>query len=320
MDQIAALKWVRRNIAAFGGDPDNVTLFGESAGGRDVLELMVAPTARGLFQRAIVQSGLGGDQEPDLAAAEAQGAALATRAGLAGAQATAAQLRALSVDALLAQPQAVRPVVDGRVVEEPLALAFARGHEARVPLIIGWNSNEAVLMRVFQATPAQWLARTPPAVKTAYGAGGSEALLARDLFNDEVMGAPARWLATEQEAHRAPVWVYYFSYVPERERAERLGTNHASEIPFVFDSIDAIPGRSALASPSERAVTNLAHACWVAFGREGRPDCASGQWARFTPSNGLVFEFTDPAGPRPHFRSTQLDAQTAVNPVLTPPR
>jgi para-nitrobenzyl esterase len=320
MDQIAALKWVRRNIAAFGGDPDNVTLFGESAGGLDVLQLMAAPSARGLFQRAIVQSGTGGEPMQDLKAAEAQGAALASRAGLAGAEATADQLRALSVQTLLAQARNAQPVVDGRLVEEPLTVAFARGDEARVPLIIGWNSNEASLLRAFGATPAQWIARTPDAVKAAYGTGESETLLARDLFDDEVMGAPARWFAAQQDAHRAPVWLYYFSYVPERQRDERPGTNHASEIPFVFDSIDAVPGRTALATPSERAETALAHACWVNFARDGKPDCGSDQWARFTPTNGQVFEFGDPAGPRPRFRSAQLDAQTAANPALVPSR
>ncbi|HEX4740954.1 MAG TPA: carboxylesterase family protein [Caulobacteraceae bacterium] len=320
MDQIAALRWVHRNIAAFGGDPDNVTLFGESAGGLDVLQLMAAPSARGWFQRAIVQSGTGGEPMEDLTAAEAEGAALASRAGLPGAQATADQLRALPVETLLAQARGARPVVDGRLIEEPLTAAFARGDEARVPLIIGWNSNEASLLRAFGATPAQWIARTPPAVKAAYGEEESETLLARDLFDDEVMGAPARWFATEQAAHRAPAWVYYFSYVPERQRAERPGTNHASEIPFVFDSVDAIPGRSALATESERAETTLAHACWATFAREGRPDCAGGAWRAFTPADGLVFEFGDPAGPRPHFRHAQLDAQAASNPALaTPP-
>jgi para-nitrobenzyl esterase len=317
MDQAAALRWVRRNIAAFGGDPDNVTLFGESAGGLDVLQLMAAPSARGLFQRAIVQSGVGGEPMQDLKAAEAEGAALATRAGLPGAQATADQLRALPVQTLLAAARRAQPVVDGRLIEEPLTVAFARGDEARVPLIIGWNSNEASLLREFGASPAQWIARTPAGVRAAYGDGESEALLARDLFNDEVMAAPARWFATEQEAHRAPAWLYYFSYVPERQRTERLGTNHASEIPFVFDSIDAVPGRSSIATVSERAETTLAHACWVAFAREGRPDCADGRWTRFSPADGLVYEFGDEPGPRPHFREAQLKAQAASNPTLS---
>jgi para-nitrobenzyl esterase len=313
MDQIAALRWVRRNIAAFGGDPDNVTLFGESAGGLDVLELMAIPTARGLFERAIVESGTGGEPTPGLAHGEAEGAALASRAGLPGAQATAAELRALPVSALLAAAHGAQIVVDGRVVEEPLATAFARGDEARVPLIIGWNSNEASLMRAFGMSPAQWVARTPEGVKAAYGAqAGDPAALARDLFDDEVMGAPARWYAAQQAAHHAPAWLYYFSYVPERQRGERPGTNHASEIPFVFDSIDAIPGRSAIATPSERDETRLAHACWVAFAETGTPDCAGGAWPRYDAAREAVFEFGDPPGVRERFRKAQLDAQEAA--------
>jgi para-nitrobenzyl esterase len=313
MDQIAALRWIRRNIAAFGGDPDNVTLFGESAGGLDVLELMTIPTARGLFERAIVQSGSGGEPTPDLAQGEAEGAALATRAGLPGAQATAADLRALPVSALLAAAREAQIVVDGRVVEEPLAAAFARGDEARVPLIIGWNSNEASLLRAFGGTPDRWIARTPAAVKAAYGAeAGDPPNFARDLFDDEVMGAPARWYAGQQTDHHAPAWLYYFSYVPERQRGERPGTNHASEIPFVFDSIDAIPGRSAIATPSEREATRLAHACWVAFAKVGRPDCVGGAWPRYDAKREAVYEFGDPPGLRERFRKAQLDAQEAA--------
>jgi para-nitrobenzyl esterase len=195
-------------------------------------------------------------------------------------------------------------------MEEPLATAFARGDEARVPLIIGWNSNEASLMRAFGMSPAQWIAQTPAAVKAAYGAeAGDPAELARDLFDDAVMGAPARWYAAQQTQHRAPAWLYYFSYVPERQRGERPGVNHASEIPFVFDSIDAIPGRSALAQPSERAVTRLAHACWVAFAKTGKPDCAGGAWPRYDARREAVFEFGDPARVRERFRKRELDVQ-----------
>ncbi len=298
MDQIAALKWVRRNIAAFGGDPGNVTLFGESAGGEDVLQLMAAPSARGLFHKAIVQSGGGWSTTPSLAEAESRGAALATKLGLAGGTASAEQLRAIPTVDLVALSANVGPVIDGRLIRRNAREAFARGAAAPVPLIIGSNSNEASLLGAAGLAP--------------------KAALARALFNDAVMGAPARWIAAKASA-RAPAWLYYFSYVPERQRGIRPGTNHASEIPFVFDSLDVVPGRTPLITPSERAEASLAHSCWVGFARAGRPDCAGGQaWPAYKPTTDQLLEFGDPAGIRTHFRKAQLDTLEAAAIVAKP--
>ncbi len=292
MDQIAALMWVKRNIAAFGGDPANVTLFGESAGGEDVLQLMATPSARGLFHKAIVQSGGGWSPAPSLAEAETRGATLATRLGVAGGAASAEQLRAIPAADLVTLSANLGPVIDGRLIRQTPRVAFARGEAAPVPLIIGSNSNEASLLGPAGLAP--------------------KAALARALFNDAVMGAPARWVAAKASA-RAPAWLYYFSYVPERQRGIRPGTNHASEIPFVFDSLDAVPGRTPLITPSERAEAALAHSCWVGFARAGWPDCAGGQaWPTYTPTTDQLLEFGDPAGVRTHFRKAQLDLQESI--------
>jgi para-nitrobenzyl esterase len=125
------------------------------------------------------------------------------------------------------------------------------------------------------------------------------------------MGGPARWIARKQ-AERAPAWLYYFSYVPERQRMIRPGTNHASEIPFFFDSLDAVPGRSALISPSERAEATFAHSCWVAFAKTGRPQCRGLAWPRYSPQADQLLDFGDPPVVRTHFRKAQLDALEAV--------
>jgi para-nitrobenzyl esterase len=310
MDQIAALKWVKRNIAAFGGDAANVTLFGESAGGEDVLQLMAIPSARGLFNKAIVQSGGGWNAVPDLKEAEAAGAALAAKVGLPGASATAAELRALPANTLVAAGGRAGPVIDGRLVRESAMTAFARGDEAAIALIIGSNSNEASLLRALGLRAEEVAARASPALRAAYGAeAASDEALGRAMFNDSVMGAPARWIAARASA-KAPAWLYYFSYVPERQRGTRPGTNHASEIPSVFDSLDAVPGRTPLITPSERAEASLAHLCWVGFARTGRPVCAGGRdWPAYTPAGDQLLEFGDPAGVRTHFRKAQLDAQ-----------
>ena len=180
-----------------------------------------------------------------------------------------------------------------------------------MPLVIGSNSNEASLMRAFGLKPEDLAAKASPSVRTAYGAdAASDEALGRQMFNDRQMGAPARWIAGKASA-KAPAWLYYFSYVPERQRLTRPGTNHASEIPFVFDSLDAVPGRTPLITPSERAAATLAHSCWVGFARTGRPACAGQEWPSYKPASDQLLEFDDPAGVRTHFRKAQLDAQEA---------
>jgi para-nitrobenzyl esterase len=134
------------------------------------------------------------------------------------------------------------------------------------------------------------------------------------------MGGPARWIAGRGAA-RAHTWLYYFSYVPERQRQTRPGTNHASEIPFMFDSLDAVPGRTPQISPSERAMASLAHSCWVGFIKTGTPLCAGGTvWPSYDPAGDQLLEFgNDGAVLRTHFRKAQLDAQEKAQGDLLKP-
>ena len=310
LDQIAALQWVQRNIAAFGGDPRNVTLFGESAGGANTLALMTTPAARGLFHRAIVQSGGGWSEGETLAQREVAGVALATRLGLPQ-DATLAQLRAIPGDQIvaLAGRGVAGPTIDRRLFTQSPTRAFARGQAADLPLIIGSNSNEASLVG---GATAEIAAAAPAAIRQAYPDVTTDAELGRQIFNDSSFGAPARWIARRQ-ARGAPAWLYYFSYVPERQRQTRPGTNHASEVPFVFDSLDAVPGRTPLIRPSEREMARLAHSCWTAFARTGRPNCAGQAWPAYDPATDQLLEFGIETGLRQHFRSRQLDAHEAEN-------
>ena len=307
MDQIAALKWVRRNIAAFGGDPDNVTIFGESAGGWDTLTLMTTPAARGLFAKATVQSGGGWSAPVSLAAAEADGVTLAKSLGLPD-DASADQLRALPTQALVAAHGRFNPIVDGRLITENATEGFARGDEARVPLIIGSNSWEASLLP--PSGYAAYLAAASAETKAAYAAEApDDARLAQAMFTDSAMGAPARWIAARQSA-KTPAWLYYFSYVRVVRRGKIPGANHTSENPYVFDSQMGIPNYAAEIVDDDRALAATMHSCWVAFAKTGAPTCTGAPaWPAYAPGSDRLMEFGLTTGMREHFRKPQLDAQ-----------
>jgi para-nitrobenzyl esterase len=312
MDQIAALEWVKRNIAAFGGDPNDVTLFGESAGGSDVLALLATPKAWPLFQKAIVESGGGMATAPNLIQAERDGAARATKAGLPGAGATVEQLRALPVETLVAKAWdgLYTPIVDGRLTPLTIERAFAEGAVADVPLIIGANSGEDSLMALFGRPPEAIAATAPPSLRRVYPADPDKA--GRDIFGDWLMVAPARWVAGKA-ADGQPAWLYHFSYVGARFRdAGVTRAAHAAEIQYVFEYWGRRTPMSEV-SDEDRAMARLIHGCWTAFARTGRPDCPSGEaWPAYDPRSDKLMEFGRASGVRTRFRKPQLDATEAV--------
>jgi para-nitrobenzyl esterase len=316
MDQIAALKWVQRNIARFGGDPANVTIFGESAGGEDVLTLMTSPAARGLFAKATVQSGGGWGKAPTLADAEQRGLATTQKLGL-PADVSADQLRALPVSALIGAGQGfqgVSPIIDGRLVTETIADAFAKGDQAPTPLIIGTNSDEASLLP--PAGYSAYLANQSPAVVAAYSDEAVDpAKLARAIFDDEAMGAPARWIAGRQSA-KAPAYLYYFSYVRVARRGKIPGANHTSENPYVFDTQMGIPNYADQIQAEDRAMAALVHSCWVSFAETGAPTCGRAPaWPAYAPGSDQLMAFGLTADVRARFRKAQRDAvEKAVGP------
>jgi len=310
MDQIAALKWVKRNIAAFGGDPDNVTIFGESAGGLDVLTLMVTPAAKGLFEKATVQSGGGWTSPVTMLQAETAGVAMANTLGLPE-TASADQLRAFPVDKLVGAGNA-QVVVDGRLVVESAAQGFARGHQAPAPLIIGSNTWEASLLP--PSTYAAYAATTADAVKAAYATDGADPnKLAPALFTDATMGAPARWFAA-QASKKAGAWLYEFSYVRVVRRGKIPGANHTSENPYVFDTQMIVPNYSSEIQDADRRVAAFMHSCWVSFAKTGTPVCGAGDpaWPAYDPTSDQLMRFDAPAAIVAHYRKGQLDAQEAA--------
>ena len=308
MDQIAALKWVKANAASFGGDPNNVTIAGESAGGISVLLLMLAPDARGTFQKAIGESSFGRLEPTSMADAQAAGMKAAAQAGVTGQDAQAAT--ALRKTPLSAMPYSgpftsrAGPILDGRYVQGGIAEGFAAGKAAKVPLIIGGNSNEASL---FRPQPAQ-LDALPEAQKSAVMAAfdpkgeGNKAQIVNDMGTRQYITEPDRAVSRAQSKY-APVWTYYFSYVSPTVKARSpFGAVHTAEIKFAF------AGPKQQFAPEDLPLAKAVNAYWAAFIKSGDPDSAGGpRWPKFEPGETYM-EFSA-AGPAPHehFLKAQLD-------------
>jgi para-nitrobenzyl esterase len=343
MDQIAALQWVRRNIAAFGGDPGNVTIFGFSAGGVSVHSLLASPMARGLFHKAIAQSG--GSRDSVLTArpmredgvdpnypvsAETIGTTFARSMGIEGTdQAALASLRALSADQVLrgapVQPGVsvpsyeTTPVLDGKLVTETAETAYKARRQPRVPLLVGSNSADTAGNRIRATSKEQLFARFgqwSAQAKAAYDPDGTTELatLVSRANDDFGQAEPARFAASAFAANGSPAYLYRFSYLQTSMREQmRAGAPHGGEIGYVFGTLSA--GRGGAPTPEDLAVARMAQSYWVNFARTGDPNGPGlPAWPRHDPAKDLIFDFRPDgsAGSGPDPRKARLDVTQLV--------
>lgn len=327
LDQIEALKWVRRNISRFGGDPANVTVFGASSGSLDICNLMASPLAAGLYQRVILQSGVCVDSVyPTLHQAEANGARFARDLGSRGETPSLVTLRSLPVEHVLQAAAAdsqldLEPVIDGWVLPEQPAITFARGRQSKVPVIVGSNANEVSIFasslvggKSYRPKTVsqyqEWLRREfgslSDRVFAAYPARTDQAVLS--VFNtmdtDLQFGFGARLLAQETTAIGQRVFLYRFTYTGTGRFAE-LGAFHSEESMFLSKKY----WTSWVPQPSDNKLSETMIGYWVQFAKTGDPNAeALPYWPAFRPVTYMCQQLGRTIGeePVPHTRRMEV--------------
>ena len=317
LDVIAALEWIQRNINQFNGDPNNVTVFGESAGASLISYLMITPESKGLFHKAISQSAAVG-LAPDTHINERVGFNVSgmeiakkftQRMGLELDQ-SMDQLRQLSSDEIIQKldPRSVfGPMIDGTLIPDHVGLLFAQGKQHDVPFLIGGNSWEASLGRqIGGGFSPKFISRlVPKKDKDTLYPGLQGEQLEDQVFGDLVLLSTGRYMANQMAYVDAKTYHYHFSYVASEKVNKQPGAAHADDIAFVMKTLEV---ELENVSEKDKQISNLMHNYWVQFAKTGNPNLpGQPKWIPYNQDNGSVLEIGDTIALKNNFLNERIN-------------